>query len=538
MSESDQTVPEILQTAVRGDAEELHETLRSKALGSFFFFTKVVLGYDKLAAHLHLPFCQHVQNSEAKRKRGYLLPRGHFKSTIVAKSYPLWRTAKAGGDFRTLILGESDTVAKKNLKDPKWHLENNQLLRWLFPEIIPPDINKTKWTDTEILLPRPKSYDESTITTAGVGARFTGHHFNLIIYDDMIGEASASSEAIMQDAIEYFEYAPGLLDDPANGEEILIGTRWKHGKADLYGYIMDQMPEERLASGRLIGFEWLVRAAVEDDEPIFPERFSLEVLEEIRKRLGDYKFYCQYMNNPIAPGVTDFNEADLQEYTVGEDKKTIQPSDGSPLTRLSQLHRIQVFDPATKSKTSKARPAVVALGMDSQRRVFVLDTWSEHATMGDGVEKMALFNDKYIFWRSYYELAGQQQAVEDILAERRGQTECRRCKQKHRGMTVLPETARSSDLSKEDRIRHYLQTLIQEHRLYLRRGQTALRKQIIEFPNGDVVDLLDALAYGAHLVRPPLSDEAIQDEYDQEVQRKQAIRTQRINTEHSYGGYV
>jgi hypothetical protein len=230
----------ILEIAESGDAGLLHGQVRERALASLYYFSKAILGYQ-LVSHLHLPFCNELQATIQDRKRGFLLPRGTYKSTIVSKSYPLWRYL-SNQNIRVLIVGESDPVACKNLKDIKWNVENNQLFRWAFPEAIPPDINKTVWNESEILLPRQRSFDESTITATGVGSRVTGKHFDLIVYDDIIGEKAAGSEAEMETAKEWFRYAPGLLADPAISEELIIGTRWKYGAADLYGWIMQELP--------------------------------------------------------------------------------------------------------------------------------------------------------------------------------------------------------------------------------------------------------------------------------------------------------
>src|SRR6266478_39481 len=199
----------IMQLATDGKVDELRHELRQRCFrksGGLYYFVKVVMGYKELVTHFHLEFCNHIQNTIQQRKRGYLRPRGTFKSTIISKSYPLWRLAGGGSpiiedllrfepaeqlafyqtypeqdprNLRIMIIGESDTVAQKNLRDPKWHLQNNDLLKWLFPELIPPDTNATKWTDDEILLPRSKSFDESTITCDGVGAKRTGFHWDL-----------------------------------------------------------------------------------------------------------------------------------------------------------------------------------------------------------------------------------------------------------------------------------------------------------------------------------------------------------------------
>src|SRR5712692_2358103 len=289
----------ILQLSQEGKASELRDVLRHKAYTSLYFFTKVILSYRELQAHLHLPLCDGIQNTaRTVRKRGRLWPRGHFKSTCGAKAYALWRvlpklTQDPWGqpydedllfchdqNCRVLIIGESEEVASKDLKDLKWAIEHNQILKWLFPEIIPPNFNATVWRDDEVLLPRSKSFDESTFTAKGVGGKGTGFHYDLLVYDDIIGEDASHSEAKMKDAIDWFRTAPGLLNDPERGEELILGTRWKDADNDLYGWIMQNIPTQ---------YQWDIKGCYADDgEPIFPERFSKPTLELIRQRQGEY----------------------------------------------------------------------------------------------------------------------------------------------------------------------------------------------------------------------------------------------------------
>jgi hypothetical protein len=542
------TGEQILTLASEGKAEELYTNLKQRALGSLYFFSKVVLNYRDLA-NLHVEFCKRVQYDIEQRKRGYLMPRGHFKSTIVSKSHPLWRLCQ-DPEKRILIVGESDTVAAKNLRDVKWHLQNNQMLKWLFPEIIPPDINKTKWTDTEILLPRQGTYDESSITTVGVGAKTTGFHFDIIVYDDMIGEKAAKSEAEMNSAIEWFQFAPGLLNDPATGEELLIGTRWKHGMADLYGYIMDQLQGSEQESGRKVGFTWYVRAALEDENgvpdrengtPIFPERFTRETLEEIALREGEYKFSCQYMNNPIAPGATDFDPSWINYYTVDADHKTMITSDGTPSTRMTSLHRISFYDPSAGGKSAKAQNAIVVIGCDYLRRIFVIDNWGANCSIGDAIEKWHTLNDRYKISENWYEEVGAQKTVTDIIRERLAQGECRYCHKVHNKLFAKPfhPPAGKGEMNKKERIIFFAQPPFQEGRVYLRQGafSSALKNQIIVFPHGRLVDLFDALASAIHKARYPKSEEDIASDID-ERERMREARLPRTNTEYNYGGYI
>jgi hypothetical protein len=564
------TVNTVMQLAETGKADQLREDMRLKALGSLYYFSKVILGYRELSEGLHLPFCDHVQSTSLTiRKRGYLMPRGHFKSTIVAKSYPLWRLLPIRPEdrdvyeflqrtYRTLpsfdsllrlhdpntriaIVGESDTVAGKNLRDPKWHIRENQIFQWLFPELIPADFNKTKWTDTEILLPRSRTFDESTITTVGVGAKSTGFHYDIIIYDDMIGEKAAKSAAEMQSAIEWFQYAPGLLNDPKHGEELLIGTRWRHGTADIYGWIMENLKEGTLESGRSTGFTWYIRPAIENNEPIFPERFTLEVLEEIRKREGDYKYNCQYMNDPTSPEGTDYPPEWIQEFEIGEDMRSIVYTEYKTKERkvrsLESLLRMSFFDPSAGGKSAGAENAIVVAGMSAEREIFILDAWSANCGLGAAIEMWYLKNDLYRCYKNYYEQVGAYKSVEEIIKliqNREAQVACRACGKTHR--RLIPHPYKPDGRVKEDRIRAYSQEKFENHRVYIRKGLAKLRAQIIAFPFGDLVDQFDAAAYLCHLLRAPMSDEQVREIRERDTKQK-AVGSSYTNTGENYGGY-
>ena len=531
-----------MELAETGKAEELHANLRKKAVNSLYFFSKVVLGYADLEPGFHLPFCEHIKETIPQQKRMYLLPRGHFKSTIVSKSYPLWRLAGGGlnlmarppkdpRDLRFFMVGESSTVAEKNLRDVKNNLLHNPLLRWLFPELIP--IKGQKWSDSEILLPRSHSFDESTFTADGVGAKRTGFHFDVIIYDDMVGEKAAKSVAEMNSAITWFKAAPGLLNDQETGEETFIGTRWKHGTADIYGWAMENEPRFKT--------NVYIRAAVERDESgeeqiAFPERFTWESLEAIRKRQGDYLYSCQYHNNPTHPEGADFPPNWIKYYTVEDDHKSITPTDGTPKTSLEQLVRISFYDVSSGGSTAKAENAIVVIGEDHLRRIFVLSTWSKNCSIGLAVEKWHVLNDRFRCWKNAYEQVGAQKAVEDVVLERTAQITCRICKKVHKRLRPQPWKPPGGRI-KEERIRLFAQAPFEEGRVYFRNGMTELRRQVVSFPHGDLVDLFDALATAISLSRAPMSEEQVKEERDKLEHHRMAAKP-RTHTTRDYGGYA
>lgn len=543
----------IFQLAEEGRAEDLLDDLRYRALTNLYYFSKVVLGYKELSARLHLEFCEWIQSTYDLRFRGALIPRGHFKSTIVSKSYPLWRLLKINDGLlekypdleqfrkfhdpnnRVAVVGESWDVAAKNLKDIKWNLQNNQLLQALFPELIPPDVQNTKWTEDEILLPRDRSFDESSITTLGVGAKTTGKHWDIIIYDDLIGEKASKSEAVMEEAKHWFKFAPGLANDPSTVEELFIGTRWKAGAADLYGYVMATLPsdEEELLDEdgnttqrvnndgeRVGGFVWYVRSAIEPNhetgqpEPIFPERFSLETLALIRKREGEYAYSCNYLNNPVAEGMSDFDLRWLREYEVDPDGMTLRPRDGSPVIKLSELIRISFYDPSSGGKQATCESAITGVGGDFSGRKFLLSEWSENTSIGKAACKWFQLNDKFHFYKNYYEQVSTQKAILDIIQLMnimiRTGKECPYCKVNHRPMRVEGYTppGGAAEKSKDDRIRTYLQPDAEAGRVYVRwNSHRKFRTQYSEFPHGQLKDVLDSGAYAVKLCPIPTSYE-------------------------------
>lgn len=577
---------DILNLAESGRAEDLQMELWRRNLCSLYYFGKVTMGYNKMVDHLHLPLCDHLQNTITVKKRGVLWPRGHFKSTVIAKAYPLWRVLPIplsfekwmhergedamldllhkwhNPDNRFLIIGETDGVAQKDLKDARWHLENNQVLRWLFYPNFKPE---GKWTDSELLLPRSKSWDESTLVADGVGAKGTGFHYTGIIYDDPIGEKAAKSVRMgsgseMRAAIDWFKTAPGLLEDPKTGEELIAATRWCHGTLDLYGWIMAHLPdpsseavqslpkEDADAVNERDGFTWSIKSCFDDEgKPIFPERFTIASLKAIRHREGAYLFNCQYMNDPTAPEGSDFTDEMLNDYTISEDKRTLIPSDGTPPVTVASLYRITFWDPSPGGQQAEAENALITIGASSDRRIFVLDPWMKNCTYGQALEHYHRVNDMLRPIYTYYEQVGAQKSVEDVEKERqlagKESPYCKHCASEGRGDKIVHrplhlKAEKPPAGTKEDRILGWSREKISTRQVYFRFGGMfeRLRKQITQFPHSKPIDGFDALAYCLHLVKYPSRQEDEATEKADSLALQQAWKP-RTNTQYDYGGY-
>lgn len=567
---------DILQLAAEGKATELREDIRRRALSSLYYFAKTMCSYDKIVPHFHMPLCLDIQNSIKIRKRGYLWPRKHFKSTIIAKSYPHWRLIGGGmldstpelmeleteellrfyktypdkdpRNLRIGIVGETGDVAEKDLKDIKDRTLNNELFRWAFPECVHESISQgTKWTESEIVLPRSKSWDESTISCMGVGAKRTGFHYDILIYDDIIGEAASHSEPIMTDALNWLKAAPGMLNDDVTGEELFAGTRWKHGDADVYGWLMKNMPYQEgveaqgdVAEIPATGFKWSTQSCYYEPtkEIRFKERFNDTIMEEIHKRAGDYLFNCNYRNNPTPPEGSVLGGFKYYEVVTDGDglPRVARFFDGTPDVHINELARISFLDPSSGGKTAKCENAIAIIGTDSLNRHILLAVWNANTGYAGAVEAWHQLNDRYVCWWNGYEQIGTQKEIESIVMMRGiYSTKCPFCQKTHR--QLYPQAFKPpTGLDKVQRIQIYLEPAIKDGRFYLRKDHAAAIQQLEQFPHGSMVDIADAIASGVKNSRPYSGMEEAMDR-EAEVRAHLAMGSSYSNTKVNYGGY-
>lgn len=544
----------IMQLAAEGDASTLQAELRSRALSSLYYFAKVVMNNRDLSSSFHLPKCQELQESIWMKQRGLLWPRAHFKSTIL-KAYVLWRLVGGGWkhfDYnipsldprnrRWLFVGESDDRVTSAIRNIKWHVENNQMLRWLFPQIIPADVNKTTWRDDAILLPRSMAFDEPAIRGIGVGTKVTGYHGDGFIFDDIIGEKAAKSEADMKAAKEWLDFWPGLVNDWSYVEQIFAGTRWKHDTADVYGALMDEQPfVVNETTGQPSGIKWFVYSALlENDEPAFPERFSKATLAQILTVQKDYKFSCQYLNTPSSPSGADFPPEQLRSYRIEErngKRDLIVPTDGSAPIRLSQLNRITFLDPSSGGKSAECENAIICLGTAADGRHFVLKAFLKNCGYRAIIEHWHQINDQFVCHSNYYEAVGAQKEIESFISLRQIFLKCTFCEKVHRKLMPIGIKPPGGTMNKDERIRLFLQPTVEENRLYLHEEMFSLRKQVTNFPHMKLKDGIDALAYAVNNARRPSTDEEILEDKEQ-LTLATALASPRVNTDRQYGGYA
>lgn len=542
-------------TFTPGDAE--WTKLRKRALSDLYWFAGVVCKMGDLLTMtdaVHGMLCR-----VASRRTGVpeidtcpyqllLLPRGMGKSVLITQIRTLQMIC-ADPNVAFLIANERLDNATAFLGAIKHHIEQNDFLRALFPEIIPPDFNKTTWSETEIVVNRTTGRVEPTVLCIGAGGTVTGMHPDHIIADDIL------SREAMQNA----RRGDGNLTTQLNGwcnqlipllntgalpfpTITVVGTRWFRGDTyeqleQLWGYGQEKRtwslsiktsagqtdPIDVHRVGDLVLFS---RKAVEHGKAIWSERPGYDVESLSKMRLRDPELYAaNYQNDPSDDITATFKEAWLQFYDWGNEQVSFLKGDKQETHLLTDLDRIMIIDPggfAHAKGNDRMRGAILVTGstMTDSPDHLILDTYSDQVPFTQVAEQILAMATRYAPRKVYIEEQAQQAAFLELV--RRLATE--------RGVSLPLERITTKNKVKEARILN-LEPYFQRGLIRFGKGPQfhELREQYRAFPRGSRVDLLDALAYGPTVWRQPKMSAQSQTRRQQgDIERYRAQRGWRV----------
>lgn len=130
------------------------------------------------------------------------------------------------------------------------------------------------------------------MVTAGVGGPLTGKGADIAIVDDPIKNSEEANSVTIREKIkDWFNSTLYTRLEP-DGKIILVQTRWHED--DLGGWILDESDED-----------WTVikMKAIEDDGSVlWPDRFNLEKLMQVKRQMGEYWFSSMYQQEPQPEG--------------------------------------------------------------------------------------------------------------------------------------------------------------------------------------------------------------------------------------------
>lgn len=486
----------------REELQSLTETdwkkLRIKAQTNLYFLAKGVLGYTQVEEGAHLALCAFMTREKLNR-RLVLMPRGHLKTTICTISDSI-RLALCNPNIQILIQNETFDNASLMLQELQAHWEKGEMLRKLFPELVPARFSGpgTDWSKVASSIVRTSTSRMSTWTASGSGGSPQSQHFHVIKVDDLIGKRHKDSAKEMLGANNWVDEMTPLLDR-LDDQIDFYGTR--KTLEDTYAYI-----QKSYGDGLAIFF----REPIENGQPIF-SKMPLKELERIMNQTPEVWAH-DFMNNPIGKGGLDWGQGILRTYSISDDLQTItlQHHITGEIVKWDkrELDIVITVDTNSGKKHAPDKPAIVVSAITPDDQIIVLECWAERVQPDD---KLVEIHRLCMKWKPRVcGIEDTGQTTELFYFEKY-------CMKEGQYWELRPLKPENKD--KEIRVRAALDTPLKGRRIYVLPTMKSLINQIQLFPQLAVHnwDEIDALAYGPMLYQPGLTLKDIEREEENEA---------------------
>lgn len=440
------------------------------------------------------------------------MPRGYVKTWIGSIGYPIWITLpreeedefpyykawedkywQLGPDMRILDASYVISNAEKFISLIRKTYESNPSMQIFFPEVIPHNFNKVKWSNQSACINRPNDFTESTFEAAGIGGASTSRHYDLVIEDDLIyakkddftGKELEPNQEDIDKAIGWHKLASSLLVPGKHTHIHNAGTRW--ARHDLVDYIWRNEPY----------YDKFIRGCVKIEEmekgkhwsectPEWPEAYDIEQLKMKRDSQGPYMFSTQYLLHPRSREELLFKPEWLQYYVSDEEvPKTIR-----------KFTTVDLAEWTAPKRKSDCNAVVLTCGWCDKNHMWVL-----HYDIGRfNPSEVIMIMGKH--WNLFQpEMIG----IEDVYYQKAIAHFAREYMEQGKvpHMTIRgikPE----GNATKEIRIRA-LEPLASNLAIHCKPAHKAFIEELTEYiPNSKLCrkDILDAAAYQRQIARP------------------------------------
>lgn len=526
---------------------------------ALYYLNSVVLGGEvvPMTPRAHLALCLFIEGAtgikeiDSCRVKMVLVPRGLGKSTLGTKGRAIQRLL-AEDDYSIGIANEKQDLADGFLGQIKTEFETNLLLQTLFPERIPDFKSKDlKWAASRIEIARKKRNATSpSVLATGVGGTVTGVHMNEWILDDIISQNAAEAAhkgnfAEIEGTNRWITRIQPLLKSPKKDPILIIGTRWWQG--DTYEFIEDffghsepkqeftwtlTLPDGETQTiqvykrGEIAVFK---RSAIERGDSIFPERYSLEDLQEMQRE--DPVFFAgQYLLEPTAGAASEFRPEWIKYYDWDQNQIRFKDSLGKiSYTVPRDMVTFMSVDPAIADSNSAARSAVPVVGVCKEGQFLLEDT----ARKGLGPFDLShVIVDQFLRYKPrkiFIETLVYQRALMEVIAQVSRERGCPEI------LGHIEEIRSHGKVDKLTRI-YSLEPFFKRGNFYINRTHTNFREEYDSFPRGAKRDLLDSLAFQTNSWERMMSQMDEKGPYDQRT-RDRAQLERYLQSIGKGGGY-
>lgn len=402
-----------------------------------------------------------VEKREIKRLIITLPPR-HGKSRLSSELFPSWvigrnpRTEIITASYSFELAADFGRKVRNFVADPNF--------QFIFGVQMAEDsAAKNRWHTKE----------GGGYVAAGVGGSITGRGANILIIDDVFKDRAEAESQLIREKVWNWYTSTAYTRLSPDGAIVICNTRWHDD--DLVGRLLREEPEKWVHID-------LPALATEDEphrkagEPLWPDRFTLDDLMNIKDSIGSYDWSALYQQNPIDEESAVFKRSMFRYWHTAPN--------------LSDLWIVTGIDPAISKKETADYSAVVTLGIQGSMRgdqiigkIYVLDYVNKRMNPSELIEEIFVQKQKWNPDVFAVETVAYQAALTHFLRDA----------MIRRGVMLRIEEVKST-IQKEKRINGlipYYQSAMVEHAPWM----NDLEEQLLRFPVGTHDDLVDAMSH-------------------------------------------
>lgn len=370
-------------TKDRAELELWRRWMRSMCRTNLYFLCREVLHNEDMDPDYHGRVCRRLNTWPTKEDgsiyfyRADYRPRGGFKTTIGTVGVGIQTNIRCPEETMLIEHGIQDKAIEIGMKI-RQHYQDNELLKWLFPDIIYSDCanQSPRWNAMQLQLKRRGKYSEPTFSFSSAESTSTGGHYTLVLLDDLVTETNSQSDDQRDKVYDHFEKISFLRDEriikkggglwwPWMPDYLHVpfrvsiqATRW-HIK-DMNSRLID--PEGPYSGD--VNFV-IQSSGLKEGKSFFPTRFPLHELAAMRKRMGPVLYSAQMDQDPYpedaqlldAQSLATYDETTLPKYLWKY--TTIDPTG---ITESDKLARVRIPNDA----------AVMTVGISQLGNIYIL----------------------------------------------------------------------------------------------------------------------------------------------------------------------
>lgn len=278
-----------------------------------------------------------------------LWPRGSFKSSVFDVGLVCWEIAR-NPNIRILVCSETGKQARKFVELAKAIIDS----QW-FKDRFGTHRGRTKWTTGSFTsaLRTDKHTKEATLQAAGVGEVWTGSHWDLELFDDVVSQENTKTPEALESMNNWFGEMLAQLDPGCR--LLVIGTL--HHFADLYCQILKNPAVKKLFNCSIHSWK------NSDGTLFFPGRLTTAFVEQQRLLMSPRLFACFYENRPFTEDQQIFKP---EYFRVIRDEEV-------PSSVWTYIMTDFAFIAEEKKKGKPDRTVFWVIALDCNRVAYVLD---------------------------------------------------------------------------------------------------------------------------------------------------------------------